>query len=321
MNYGHLGLDFRSLQGVRAPEFTLESEETFVEDSSYTVKVRSVNWKNIRFSFRFNYPFSEPDSLIKYSEERYSPVSAQPSDCIQLGTPSYFKTLGAKGDSELIADELEFAYVEELRQNEKGSEYMERLKKNPIFRHVQVKVKRVVRAPWFSWLYSTAIDPIASYKRRELSDYFSSNYNFMTKIDNPLNFAKQLGRDFAKQVALSNDLRWKARGDYEIFVEHGPAIYLDGEKIERAMQDLFYEQRGYILPFVKRTMYQEQQEYRFLIRVLLPGKVCRHDLVTDTFLLKTSDELRNLMAPIGADVVRRRRNSDSRSLKAHRPHS
>ena len=133
MNYGHLGLDFRSLQGVRAPEFKLESEETFVEDSSYTVKVRSVNWKNIRFSFRFNYPFSEPDSLIKYSEERYSPVSAQPSDCIQLGTPSYFKTLGAKGDSELIADELEFAYVEELRQNEKGSEYMERLKKIPFF--------------------------------------------------------------------------------------------------------------------------------------------------------------------------------------------
>ena len=54
------------------------------------------------------------------------------------------------------------------------------------------------------------------------------------------------------QVALSNDLRWKARGDYEIFVEHGPVIYLDGEKIERAMQDLFYEQQGYILPFVKR---------------------------------------------------------------------
>ena len=166
---------------------------------------------------------------------------------------------------------MECAYTEELRQREKGSEFMERLKNDSMFRHIRVRVKWKLEAPWLSLLYSTSIDPKASYQRSALRDHFPSSHNFMTKISNPLGFARKLGCDFAKQLSSSNDPRWKARGNYEIFVEHGSVIYLDEEKIERAMRDLFYDQRGYILPFVKRDLYQEQKEYRFLIRVLLPS--------------------------------------------------
>ena len=291
-----IGLNRSTLR--RGGEFKHEATKTFHADSSFRVTTRRVDWKEIRLPFRFNYPFSQPDSLIKFSEERYSPVSDLPSDYIQLGSPSYYQSLSVKGNSEMTVDENECAYTEELRQKEKGSEFMERLKENSMWRHVSLKVKWKLQAPWLSLLYSTSIDPKTSHQRRGLLDNFPSSYNFMTKINYPPSFAINLGRDFAKQLALSDDPRWEARANYEIFVEHGPVIYLEEIEIERAMRDLLYEQRGYILPFVKRRMYQEQKEYRFIIRALIPSKVYAKDELTDTVLLRVSDELRNLMVPI-----------------------
>ena len=49
---------------------------------------------------------------------------------------------------------------------------------------------------------------------------------------------------------------------------------------------------GSIIPFVKRKKYKEQQEYRFVVSVQF------HSPKEDTFALKVSDELRNLMTPI-----------------------
>ena len=84
-------------------------------------------------------------------------------------------------------------------------------------------------------------------------EHLSPNYDFMTKIESPSEFAKQLGRDVGKQIEFDKDLRcdnyvlhllasFRSKqndllGDAVIAVDHGPVIYLDEDKRQRLLND------------------------------------------------------------------------------------
>ena len=280
-----------------------------VSDLSCTIQVCFVDLTTIVSGFNLH-SYSKSDTLIKYSEARFSPVSLEPADCIQLATPSYYQKLEAGKNSELIADNREGVYIESLDWRNRGSVAMEALKKNVTASLPGLRYNLKAKITWARrdfWMYCASINPNINYKRKKQMKHLSPNYNFMTKIKEPSEFAKQLGRDVGKQIELDRDLEcdypyWhmiafqvrkqsEFLGDYLIAVDHGPVIYLADDKIEKLLNKYSEEHRASIVPFVKRKKYKKQQEYRFLISVQF------HSPKQDTFYLKVSDELKNLMAP------------------------
>ena len=87
-------------------------------------------------------------------------------------------------------------------------------------------------------------------------------------------------------------------GEYLITVDHGPVVYLSEERIEMAMNRVAGTDSEEILPFLERTKYEGQHEYRFVIGVQFQRMANHKDTENHTFLLKVSDKLRNLMTPL-----------------------
>ena len=314
---GKLNLDVGPLREEDPPGFKIESLTTYFEKPSYTVLIRTANWKKFPFPFRINARIYELQSLIKYSEEKYSPVSATPTDYIQLGTPSYFRSSNSKGDSELMADDRESAYAEKLDWRRVGSPAMESMKKHVKSSFYGVADNIQLKITWANhnvFMYCTSITPNTSYKRKLQRECLSADYDFGTRIASPSCFATQLGYEFGKQVDFQNNLisdppGWhlinaylrrqsECLGEYLIHVDHGPVCYLPEEKIARTMNQVFNSDSDQILPFLKRIEYQGQQEYRFVIGVQFQRMTNHKDTENQTFLLKVSDKLRNLMTPL-----------------------
>lgn len=300
------------------PGFVLGSEITYFESPSYTVVVRNVDWKNLQFPTWIDSPISQPTSLIKYSMAEHSPVSENPTDYIQLGTPSYFRFVKAEQGSELMADELESAYVETLDWRKHGSSMMESMKDRFASSFLSVPNDARQKMKWTRddvLIYCTSVAPETSYDRELHEESISSNYDFATRIVRPSCFAAELGHLFGKQIDYENDLsadlpgrhmlatlartRAHCLGEYLIIVNHGSVLYLPEEEIETAMNPQNSTGYNQILPFLKRKTYEGQQEYRFVIDVQF-HRIGNHTEDEDgTFLLKISEKLRDLMSPIG----------------------
>ena len=225
-------------------------------EPSYKVMVCSVDLTEIVSSIsRYSYP--KLGTLIKYSEAKFSPVSSARADCIQLATPSYYRNFETGENSEFIADDLEGACEESLDWRNKGSTVMEDLKKR--FASYSINSRNLnAKITWARdnfWMYCTSIAPDISYKRSQQKKHLSSDYDFMTKIEEPSKFAEQLGQAVGKQIELRGDLRvdyfdWQigsliasklgvqssAADEYFISVYHGPVFYLNADKIERLIQ-------------------------------------------------------------------------------------
>ncbi|RKU39031.1 hypothetical protein C6496_03835 [Candidatus Poribacteria bacterium] len=101
----------QSMSEILSPGHEFESMFT-ANDLSYTVKVCFVDLQSVMW--RINHSYSESDTLIKYSEAKYSPVSPEPADHIRLATPSYYQNLEVEENSELIKDDLEGSEVPTL---------------------------------------------------------------------------------------------------------------------------------------------------------------------------------------------------------------
>ena len=298
----------QSMSEILSPGHEFESMFT-ANDLSYTVMVCFVDLQTV--VPRINYPYSESDTLIKYSKAKYSPVSPEPADHIRLATPSYYENLEVEENSELIKDDSEGAYTEHLNWKSKGSIGMETIKKgleeSPFnFRNSSVSLKWAHKG---FWMYCTSINTNMNHKRTERMESLSSDYDFITKIEKPSEFAKQLGRDVGKHISIHKNLKCdypdfhirKKRiiakhgvgiGEHLIFVNHGPIIYLDEDKIQEFMNNIPNVEGGSIIPFVKRKKYENQQEYRFVVSVQW------HSPTEDILDLQVSDDLRKLMSPI-----------------------
>ena len=300
----------QTIQQDLSPGYKTESVFTS-EDLSYTVVACFVDLQNVVPGAKHSY--SKSDSLIKYSEAEYSPVSSKPSNLIKLSTPLYYNQLKKRNDSELRGDDLEGAAIERLDWNRRGSRAMESVKKNleriPNSRG-NVKVKLTLGRHDFC-MYCTSIDPYLSSEREKQMKGLSVDYDFMTKIEEPSEFAKQLGCDVGEHISLHNNLQCDYSqplimhtlgsfyrnqtgfmGEYLISVNHGPVIYLSGKEIEEIVKEDSELKPASVLPFVKRKKYKEQQEYRFIISIQ------GHILDKKEFYLKVSADLRNLMSEI-----------------------
>ena len=297
-----------------------------MENSSYIVVPRCVDLNGIMRAVRHSYWNSK--TLIKYSEEQYSPVSSTSTGTLQLGAPSLYKSReeNCQETSGLVADDSEGKIAEPLNWKKRGSVGMEAVKesinKHPTdlrtFLHRNLKVDATYQVETDFWLYCTSIDPRLTRKRVEQMKKTCPKYNYMTKIDNPAAFAQQLGHDFGTHIEPDNHLKcdsptWNMiasaanrqlgqTNDYYIFVDHGPVIYLKKEKqsefINRAVKRVQgitgcpSEEEATIALFLKDPKYEVQQEYRFVVRVPF------HSPSKDSFRFNVSEELKKFMSPI-----------------------
>ena len=258
------------------------------------------------------YSYSKPDMLIKYSKAEHSPISSKSADLLKLATPSYYRDLKVETNSELIADDLESAYIKRSNWSNEERDLIEivekQLSKNLPFTRVHTTFSSKITFDNFC-MYCTSINPGLSYLQKKQMKNLSLDYDFMTRIEKPSEFAEQLGRDVGKYIGSQNDLEidfsqppilhmlgsfqrklTKNMGEYLILVDHGPVIYLDDSEIVEITKKDSEANGANIIPFVKREKYKEQQEYRFLVRV--------HGLIIDKmeFYLKVSEDLRKLMS-------------------------
>ena len=275
-------------------------------DLSYKVISRFVDLNGIMWGVRHSY--SEADTLIKYSKEQHSPVSSTSIGTLQLGTPSLYED--HEKNSGLIADDSEGKYKETLDWRKYGSRGMEILKENltkslPGLRG-NLKAKITWKLMTGFWLYCTSIDPKLSDKRIEQMKRTDPKYDYMSKIDDPSSFAKQLGYDFGRQIESDKDLKCDlpayqmiisaanrqsgGMSDYSIFVDHGPVVYLTEEKAQEFINYASEKSDAPVVLFVKDKKYEVQQEYRFVVRVPF------HSPTGEKFLLKVSEELKKLMS-------------------------
>ncbi len=325
-----------SIKEYWPPGYEFESMFT-VDNPSYTVITRSVR---LRDSMRSVNPriLSNSDTLIKYSEAKFSPVSSEPSKHIQFASPSYYQNLETDSNSELIQDDLESSYIER--------------------RKIGPYEDNQLTLTWGSnnfWMYCTSIAPSTKYYREKQMRNLSTDYDFGTRIESSSNFAEQLGREFGRQIKSNNNLRcnnygiqmitlflenclkipnavpcmkkipWERRrlalekrailgpltgysnrhmrvfmqllennstalGDRLVFVDHGPVKYAD--RIEEYITSFPEEHHGYIIPFVKRSKYADQSEYRFLVYIQF------YSPNEEVFHLEVSDGLIDLMQPV-----------------------
>ena len=290
--------------------FGYRCESVFTaEDLSYTVQVSFVDLQNVVPGVRCSY--SESDALIKYSEVKYSPVSAE---FLKLATPRYYQEHKGGGNSELIADDLESAVKETLDWRSQGSIAMEAIKKRMIEFSPCLINNLKAEITWARdnfCMYCTSIDPSLSCKREKQMKDLSTCYDFMSKIEKPTEFAMQLGCDVGKHISLHNDLKrdyseppiyhilgsfYRQQsgfmGEYLICVDHGPIIYLDEDKIEEIVREDSQVKGPGVIPFVKRERYKDQQEYRFIVSIQ------GHILDKKEFYLEISADLRNLVSPM-----------------------
>ena len=93
-------------------------------------------------------------------------------------------------------------------------------------------------------------------------------YDAATLIAEPSQFAKQLGIDFGNALR-PDDLEhpgptWWALLR-QVFVDHGPVVYT--ESPSDVIETFPRPSWGHVAPFVKRTHFSGQKEYRFVISV------------------------------------------------------
>ena len=292
-----------------------------MENSSYIVVPRYVDLNGIMRAARHSYWQSK--TLIKYSEEQYSPVSPASTGTLQLGAPSLYKSCEerSKETSGLVADDSEGKIRETLNWRRQGSKPMEALKKRVTASMPgligNLKADMTRELPGF-WLYCTSIDPRITRKRVEQMKKTCPQYDYMTQIDKPAAFAQQLGHDFGAHIEPDNHLKCDSpslpmidsaanpqlgqTNDYCISVDHGPVVYLQEEKqwefINRAVEGVQgitscpSEEETTIALFLKDPKYEVQQEYRFVIRVPF------HSPSKDSFRFNVSKELKTFMSPI-----------------------
>ena len=243
-------------------------------------------------------------------------------------------------NSALVSDKLDSAFIEELNWREKGSTIIEHLKtqyrKSPYGLEQCIQGNLTFGCSQF-WMYCTAIDPQTRRGREMQWKHLSPNYNFMTCIENPPDFAQQLGIDFAKQGEFKNNVRcdspglvsinsyllmktiadWYNKTSADGIPEAANAIRNFLLRTKESLEicvihvchgAVIYFEKDRIAPFMaevsdfqKSTIlpFIKQSDYAEQQEYRFVISVQHHTPVSDTLYLTVSDELRRLMSPLG----------------------
>ena len=205
------------LNGVKIEEIAI--------DPTFVVVFRAIDWESANFARDIQLPSSQAPTLIKYSAAEHSPVSSTPSKHIRIATPAVFRRLEPDKNSDLIADTLDSAVVDKLDWGKEGSTQMEFLKKRMLDRkheldQINARITLTLTVP-AHFMYCTSIATETTRNRINQRKHLSTNYDFMTRIDNPTQFAKQLGCDFGKHAIISENFQC----DYpELFARASPQV-------------------------------------------------------------------------------------------------
>ncbi len=165
------------------------------------------------------------------------------------------------------------------------------------------------------YIYCTSIKPQSDREMKEMKNKVFGKYKYdaMTEIQNPDDFAMQLGIDFALSVDKEKDIKlgfleklinlnssymvnlWESPRNIDkiVNVYHGPVQYEDQSGTIERQTDFFDPHGAQRAWFTKRPKFSDQKEYRFAVSTLgtLTGKI---------FHLAVSDEIRKLTAEIKA---------------------
>lgn len=255
----------------------MKSETPFIRegDSPFCVQSYYVDFSRI--------PFLEtPTSIIKFSEEQYAIPHSQ---YIKIATPSHFREIEEEVPNG-IGDSMEATYKRESDmatiQKESGQKLMSGAEL------VSVTMTQVVEC----WMFCASIEPklMTSWEIKKLRDSLDENYDCCTFIMNPSEFAKQLGISFGNSfkptlVNHPGPFLWQLRPF--VFVKHGPVIYTDvvSKEIERFPKEM----HGIVTPFIKRSKFSNQKEYRIVISLMSNPKPKE-----ETLFLNVTDELKRL---------------------------
>ena len=235
----------------------------YSEEISFDVQGIPVS---IKYFSTLHFP-NVPNSVVKFTDPKYAPRFC---GSIQLGTPAYYRSLPITHNTENTRDELESIIDDEFADNAYNDDSY--------------------------CMYCTTIADDFRTGRKISEDYQSA-----VRIESPSKFAEVLGQEFAEQfIGPFKDQH--PHEELRVEVVHGFVHYVE-ETNERMDFTGFMKSLGlspkyvpYFLPFLKRKRYENQQEYRFVIRPIGCGI---SDNVPDErrfYLLKTSRNIFNLMS-------------------------
>ena len=138
------------------------------------------------------------------------------------------------------------------------------------------------------------MEPTSTRERERLCREFEADC--VTKVNEPSNFAQELGAAFAAGTSWSNvelnasgeivrQLRPPEIGDRVVWMYHGPVLYCDAA--EQLVDSFPVIHRSAAVSFIKRGRFSGQKEYRF--------KVAMNGTPKDTqLLLPISPSLKGL---------------------------
>ena len=204
-------------------------------------------------------------AVVKFSEGQHA-ISKAP--CVQLSVPQVYRD--RQDLPRGIRDPLDAAYLERYDYDRFLDIYG---RPAPRIRTPSASVT-LTRAVHGCWLFCTSIQPADDEQMTALAQRFP-DYDCATMIDDPSEFAVQLGLDFGRLVrhevvhldTLVQLVRQRTRplGLSVVNVYHGPVFYpSDPAAFLNQYPD---ELRGQVLPFVKNKEFEEDQEYRFAVSV------------------------------------------------------
>ena len=133
--------------------------------------------------------------------------------------------------------------------------------------HVQLEIPYEAEC----WMFCASISPTlkTSKEFEKLKYSLNSRYDCRTLITNPSEFAKQLGVSFGnsfnpEHVDHPGPSKWGLHP--VVYVKHGPVIYT--EQVSREIERFPMKMRGTVIPFIKRSKFSNQKEYRIVISLM-----------------------------------------------------
>lgn len=255
------------------PHCWTEHAVRVVGPTAFRVAVRRVNLSSPAF-------LASTPKVVRFSEGQYAIPN---SENIRLRTAAYYREW-EESDRCGIGDPEEAT----LRRNTDLATFQQEAGQTPVPGAYHIQTTLTYRSE--CWILCTSMAPTPLMGMDSLRASVCRGYDAATLIADPSQFAKQLGIEFGNTLRPS-DLEhpgptwWMLRP--QVFEDHGPVVYEESPSnvIERIPKAWW----GLVTPFVKRTHFSGQEEYRFVISIGGLGDPRERSLD-----LMTTEELRAL---------------------------
>ena len=234
-------------------------------------------------------PPAKPPAVVKYSERQYVLPHYH---SVQLATPRFYRNY--PGEDPGIRDENEASYTKSMNLQR----FLERYRPQPSTLGVlpELGSAALTLARDDCWMFCASVRPTTAREARQVRRRFSEDYDCTTVIDDASEFARELGATFGTHLADADVRRGgldvlasaglpRELGERVVWVSHGHVVYTDDPAA--MVQSYPEERRAAIVPFLKRSQYAYQREYRFVVAT-------HGEPVEQVIRLPVSDDLRAL---------------------------